>query len=163
LDSLLDSVHPADRSNVQLAVSCFGLPAITQVYSKNWEERRKGYLQIRQTLVTGIQSRAKAKDSVRAAVPLIVRGLADKLYNVYSAVLDLLKQLLGVYIIQNGLVESEGPHIVNSTYQLLINRTGDTVNVSVEFKKSTNWLLRKEDLLPGRLVQSLPCFVEIQG
>lgn len=59
---------------------------------------------------------------------LTVKGLSDKLFSVYSVVLDLLKHLLGSYVVQNGLVESDGQRVANSTYQLLINRTGDTVN-----------------------------------
>jgi hypothetical protein len=64
----------------------------------------------------------------RVVESLVVRGLGDKLYSVYSVVLDVLKQFLGTYIVQNGLVDSDGPRVVNSTYQILINRTGDTVN-----------------------------------
>lgn len=59
---------------------------------------------------------------------LVQKGLSDKLFTVYSVVLELLKHLLGTYVIQNGLVESDGQRVVNSTYQLLINRTGDTIN-----------------------------------
>lgn len=59
---------------------------------------------------------------------LVIKGLSDKLFNSYSAVLDLLKQLLGSYMVQNSLIESDGPRVVNSTHQLLVNRSGDTVN-----------------------------------
>ncbi|KAI6184524.1 hypothetical protein M3Y97_00605700 [Aphelenchoides bicaudatus] len=112
LDALMDGMHPSERQIAGQAIDFFGLKTISRIYSKNWRDRQQGYLQ----------------DVTRVVESLVVKGLNDKLYSVYSVVLNLLKQLLGTYVVQNGLVDSDGPRVVNSTYQLLVNRTGDTVN-----------------------------------
>ncbi|KAI6196528.1 UVR domain-containing protein [Aphelenchoides besseyi] len=100
---------------------------VAHVYSKSWKERRHGYSKIKEFLTTTNVSKEKARDVVKAVEPLIVRGLSEKIFNVYSSVLELLRQLLDHFIIVHGLVESDGPRIVNATYDLLISRTGDTV------------------------------------
>lgn len=85
-------------------------------------------MQIQQSLSEQPFSRTKSKDITRVVESLVARGLSEKPFSVYSVVLDLLKHLLGTYVVQNGLVDSDGPRIVNSTHQMLVNRTGDTVN-----------------------------------
>ncbi|KAI6219244.1 UVR domain-containing protein [Aphelenchoides besseyi] len=127
LEGLLEGLPAGDRPLVTLAADNFGLEPVAHVYSKSWKERRHGYSKIKEFLTTTNVSKEKARDVVKAVEPLIVRGLSEKIFNVYSSVLELLRQLLDHFIIVHGLVESDGPRIVNATYDLLISRTGDTV------------------------------------
>ncbi|KAI6179241.1 hypothetical protein M3Y98_00589100 [Aphelenchoides besseyi] len=127
LEGLLEGLPVGDRPLVTLAAENFGLEPVVHVYSKSWKERRHGYSKIKEFLATTNISKEKARDVVKAVEPLIVRGLSEKIFNVYSSVLELLRQLMDHFIIVHGLVESDGPHVVNATYDLLISRTGDTV------------------------------------
>ncbi|CAD5215019.1 unnamed protein product [Bursaphelenchus xylophilus] len=122
LDQLLDQVNPSDRTHVTRAVNVFGLKPVAEVYSKHFKDRRSGLKKITEAVAI---STSNSRDVIRVALPLLVRGLSDKIYRVYEAAVLLLESMLNY--ISNRNMSNEIPRLADATSQILISRTGDTV------------------------------------
>uniref|UniRef100_A0A914CAZ9 TOG domain-containing protein n=1 Tax=Acrobeloides nanus TaxID=290746 RepID=A0A914CAZ9_9BILA len=126
-EKLLNAINPVDRAYASQAVAHFGLETAANIYSKNWQNRRDALKDIKSRLKNN-STKHSPQSLLNTALPAIVKGLSDQLFNVYAEALDLLKYVSLKYLEKHGLIKSDGPKVVNRVYQILISRTGDTVS-----------------------------------
>ncbi|KAH7724713.1 hypothetical protein AAVH_07854 [Aphelenchoides avenae] len=80
-DDFLDRLSSTERADANSAISQFGLETVAKAYSKSWEERRKGLEQV-QGHLGRMSTKEDARAALSAALPIIARGLSDKLFNI---------------------------------------------------------------------------------
>uniref|UniRef100_A0A914CWA8 Uncharacterized protein n=1 Tax=Acrobeloides nanus TaxID=290746 RepID=A0A914CWA8_9BILA len=89
-EKLLNAINPVDRAYASQAVAHFGLETAANIYSKNWQNRRDALKEIKSTLKNN-SAKYNPQSLLNTALPAIVKGLSDQLFNVYAEALDLLK------------------------------------------------------------------------
>ncbi|KAK0394392.1 hypothetical protein QR680_000712 [Steinernema hermaphroditum] len=127
-ETLFAQINPNDQTYAKKLKSVFGLEMVFNVYSKNWEHRRSALIDTHKKL--SAVSPDKASSYLSVAMPILVKGLRDKLYNVYSEALNLLQYIVITYIPNHKLQKTFGQKIVDKTYHILVSRTGDTISDS---------------------------------
>ena len=130
-----------DYPQLGAAVRAFGLSPIQKLYSKKWEDRKAAIETIKQKMKA---ANGNAEELLSAVALVLPKMLRDKIYQVshvvtynvtptqvYAAGIDLLNYVVGAYTKQHNIGKHTATQIPHKTYSILINRTGDTMNVSV--------------------------------
>ncbi|KAI1729671.1 centrosomal protein [Ditylenchus destructor] len=126
-DQVLDQINPSERAYARKAMSVFDLVTVANIYSKNYEDRSEALSQMEEKMKHA-KDQIQARNLLEMAIPALVRALNDKLFNGYAPGIDFLKYIVTEFLHKYDLVSSEGPKVVNNTFQILLDRTGDTVN-----------------------------------
>lgn len=118
-----DQLHDAKS-----LIEVFGIPLVTEAYSKTWSFRAKALTGATQLLLSSTDSLSKEqiRNFLHASTTLVSRLLKDHVYAVHRTALKLLETILVDFIPRHKLSKVDITHVVAHTFPTLVQKTGET-------------------------------------
>lgn len=122
-----EAMTEVDLREASTAIDVFGYPLVSKAYSKTWSYREDALLAVyKQMRDMPARDKEDAKNLMRAAIFLVVRGIDDKVYAVYKAALSLLRMILTEFVPKHKIPKQDTSQAVEKSIQGLFHKSGDT-------------------------------------
>ncbi|XP_071772798.1 centrosomal protein of 104 kDa [Centroberyx gerrardi] len=125
----LEPLTEKAQREASLPIEVYGDGLVAAAYSKSWSYREDALLSVyKKLLELPATPKEELRNTIRAAVFLVKKGLLDKVSSVFQASLKLLRLLLSQLIPGLGLGRAEVAHCLEQTWPNLLARTGDSAS-----------------------------------